>query len=77
MKDTKEILPFFREIVKEVLEEMIKEERAIYLEGHCETKGNGYYERDLGTAFGMIEGLRVARTRRRIQHIDTATEESV
>jgi len=48
MKETREILPLFREVVKRALEEMIKEERAIYLEEHPETKGNGYFERDLG-----------------------------
>jgi len=42
---------------------MHQEERKIYLEHHPETKGNGYYVRDLQLPCGQLEGLRVPRSR--------------
>jgi len=42
---------------------MIRVEREEYLRHHPQTKANGYYERDLKTAIGTIEGLKVARSR--------------
>ncbi len=45
------IVELFKPIVKQVLESMLKEERKIYLEDNPNTKGNGYYERDMKTAF--------------------------
>ena len=42
---------------------MIRVEREEYLRQHPQTKANGYYERDLKTAIGTIEGLKVARSR--------------
>ncbi len=50
-------------MVKKAIEEMMIEERVEYLEEHTETKGNGYYIRDLLTGVVGIEGLRVPRTR--------------
>ena len=52
-----------KDLVKKALEEMVKEERAIYLEEKKDTKANGYYERNLGTPIGILENLEVARTR--------------
>ncbi|URA09262.1 transposase [Thermospira aquatica] len=63
MIETKNILELFKPIVKEVLESMLKEEREIYLENNPPTKGNGFYERDLKTAFGELTAIRVPRTR--------------
>ncbi len=49
-------------MVKGVLEELMVEERRMYLENHA-TKGNGYYSRDLLTLYGSLEDLRVPRVR--------------
>ena len=42
---------------------LMAEERETFLEEHPEDKGNGHHERDLLTACGLIEDLRVPRTR--------------
>jgi transposase-like protein len=55
----KEIFSLLKEMVKKAIEEMMKEERIEYLDEHPETKGNGYYTRDLVTGVTGIEGLRV------------------
>jgi len=62
-KTSKEILTHFITVMKETLEEMIKEERRAYLDENTQTKANGYYTRDLNTPIGAIKDLRVARTR--------------
>ncbi|URA09736.1 transposase [Thermospira aquatica] len=54
---------FLFDATGEVLESMLKEEREIYLENNPPTKGNGFYERDLKTAFGELTAIRVPRTR--------------
>ena len=59
----KEIISLLREIIKKALEEMMIEEREEYLRNHRETKGNGYYTRDLMTGVVSIDALRVPRTR--------------
>ena len=58
-----QILSHMLNLMKELLEKMIKQEREIYLQQHNDTKANGYYTRDLYTPIGVIEDLRVARTR--------------
>ncbi len=63
MKDDAKILEFVLQQVKQILEKMLQEERQIYLEEHPETKGNGYYDRDLQLPFGQLEDLRVPRSR--------------
>ena len=63
MKDSDNILALLLEQVKQILEKMLQEERKIYLEHHPETKGNGYYVRDLQLPCGQLEGLRVPRSR--------------
>ena len=45
------------------MNKMIKEERRLFLENYSDDKGNGYYERDLLTAYGEIEDLEVPRVR--------------
>jgi len=50
-------------MVKRVLEEMMAEERKEYLERNPDTKGNGYYTRELICGLLGIEDLRVPRTR--------------
>jgi len=57
--------PLLKKIVKQAIEEMIKAERRIYLETNLDTKANGYYTRNLGTPIGMIEQVKVARSRER------------
>ena len=52
-----QILSRMLNLMKELLEKMIKEEREIYLKQHNDTKANGYYTRDLYTPIGVIEGL--------------------
>jgi len=59
----REIIALLKEMVKKAIEEMMIEERVEYLEKHTETKGNGYYLRDLMTGVVGIEDLRVPRTR--------------
>ncbi|MBC7318284.1 hypothetical protein H5T57_03420 [Candidatus Bipolaricaulota bacterium] len=47
-------------LVRNLLENFMREERELYLEQHP-TKANGYYTRDLLT--GPLENLRVPRVR--------------
>ncbi len=49
--------------LKEFINNMMNEERKIYLQNTLDDKGNGYYERDLLTAYGKIEDLEVPRVR--------------
>lgn len=49
-------------MVKELLEAIMREGRAIYLEENP-SKANGYYTRDLLTLVGPMEHLRVPRVR--------------
>ena len=66
MKQSKEIIAqlseFVKEMVKDALQSLMKEERLIYLEEHP-TKANGFYRRSLATRFGTIEDLSVPRVR--------------
>lgn len=55
-QDVKSFLKYF-------LENLMDEERMTYLHNEPYDKGNGYYERDLLTAYGNIEGLEVPRVR--------------
>ena len=50
------------ELVRDVLERLMREEREIYVEQHL-TKANGYYTRDLLTLVGPLEDLKVPRVR--------------
>lgn len=59
-KIAREIL---QEFTKQLFERLMLEEREMYLEENTHTKGNGYYERNLITPQGEIEGLKVPRTR--------------
>ena len=61
--EAKDIVALMKEAIKKALEEMIRVEREEYLRQHPQTKANGYYERELKTAIGTIEGLKVARSR--------------
>ncbi len=45
------------------MERLMAKERELFLEEHPGDKGNGYYERSLFTSSGLIEDLRVPRTR--------------
>ena len=47
-----------KELVRGLLEALIQEERAMYLETHP-TSANGYYTRDLLTLVGLVEDLKV------------------
>ena len=49
-------------MVRNLLENLMREERAVYLETHP-TSANGYYTRDLLTLFGPLEDLKVPRVR--------------
>ena len=51
-----------RELVRGLLEALMQEERAMYLETHP-TSANGYYTRDLLTLVGPVEDLKVPRVR--------------
>ena len=57
------VLALLLEQIKHILKKVLQEERTIYLENHPETKGNGYYARDLQFPFGQLAGLRVPRSR--------------
>jgi transposase-like protein len=46
-----------KELVRGLMEALIREERAMYLERHP-TKANGYYTRDLLTLVGPVKDLR-------------------
>lgn len=63
MKESINVLTLLLQEVKQILEKMLQEERLIYLEHHPETKGNGYYVRDLQLPCGELEDLRVPRSR--------------
>jgi len=54
----KELEERIKSMVKELLEDLMQEERKIYLEKHP-TKANGYYTRDLLTLAGPLGDLRV------------------
>ncbi|MEM3658644.1 MAG: transposase [Candidatus Hadarchaeum sp.] len=49
-------------MVKELLERLMREERALYLAEHP-TKANGYYTRNPLTLTGHLEDLKVPRVR--------------
>jgi len=51
-----------KELVRGLLEALMREERAMYLETHP-TSANGYYTRDLLTLVGPVEDLKVPRVR--------------
>ena len=51
-----------KELVRGLLEALMREERAMYLETHL-TSANGYYTRDLLTLVGPVEDLKVPRVR--------------
>ena len=51
-----------KELVKGLIERMMREERDLYLEEHP-TKGNGHYTRDLLTLVGPLKDLKVPRVR--------------
>ncbi|MCS7240931.1 MAG: transposase [Candidatus Bipolaricaulota bacterium] len=58
----KEVEKSVKEMVKGLLETIMRKERELYLEEHP-TKANGYYTRDLFTLVGPLEDLRVPRVR--------------
>jgi len=51
-----------KELVQNLLEALMREDRAMYLEAHP-TSANGYYTRDLLTLVGPVEDLKVPRVR--------------
>jgi len=54
-----------KNILKNLVENLMLEERSIYLEQQ-QDKGNGFYTRNLLTKYGGIEGLRMPRIRKGI-----------
>jgi len=64
---SREMVTQVREEVKQrekaIMQRLMTEERELFLEQHPEDKGNGYYERSLLTTCGLIDDLRVPRTR--------------
>jgi len=64
-----EILNLFHQkvnvLLKNLLENLMLEERSIYLEQQQDS-GNGFYTRNLLTKYGAIEGLRVPRVRKKV-----------
>ena len=52
-----------KSFLKELLEKLMQEERKMFLEESENDKGNGYYQRDLLTAYGEIKDLEVPRVR--------------
>ncbi|MBC7247331.1 MAG: IS256 family transposase [Actinobacteria bacterium] len=64
---SREMVTQVREEVKQrekaIMQRLMTEERELFLEEHPEDKGNGFYERSLITSRGLIEDLRVPRTR--------------
>lgn len=64
---SKEMVTQLREEVKRrekaIMQRLMAEERELFLEENPEDKGNGFYERSLLTSSGLIEDLRVPRTR--------------
>nr|WP_041430363.1 IS256 family transposase [Thermodesulfobacterium geofontis] len=61
-----EILNFFQQevnnLIKNLLEKLMLEERRIYLE-EIEDYANGFYTRDLLTKYGKVQNLKVPRVR--------------
>ena len=66
MNQSKEIMlklsEFVKDMVKDALQTLMREERLIYLEEHP-AKANAFYTRSLATKFGTIEDLSVPRVR--------------
>ncbi len=64
---SREMVTQVREEVKQrekaIMQRLMAEERELWLDEHLEDKGNGFYERSLLTSCGLIEDLRVPRTR--------------
>ncbi|NPV60533.1 MAG: hypothetical protein HPY75_12855 [Actinobacteria bacterium] len=64
---SREMVTRLREEVKQrekaIMQRLMEEERELFLDEHQEDKGNGFYERSLLTSSGLIEDLRVPRTR--------------
>ena len=64
---SREMVTQVREEVKQrekaIMQRLMAQERELFLDEHPEDKGNGYYERSLLTSSGLIEDLRVPRTR--------------
>jgi len=54
-----------KNLVKEKMENVMELERQAFLEeqGDDDNKGNGFYQRDLETQFGKVNGLEVPRDR--------------
>jgi putative transposase len=50
------------EFITNLYQKMMIEERQIYLEEYCDTKGNGFYKRAIKTLFGKFQ-IKVPRTR--------------
>lgn len=48
---------------KHLLEKMMTEERAMYLEANQSTKANGFYSRQINSLFGLLANIRIPRTR--------------
>lgn len=63
----REIVAQVRDEVKQrekaIMQRLMAEERELYLDEHTDDKGNGFYERALLTQSGLLEDLRVPRTR--------------
>ena len=66
-EQTREMVAKVKEEVKrrekEIMQRLMLEERGLFLEENEADKGNGFYERLSLTANGLIEDLRVPRTR--------------
>lgn len=64
---SREMVTQVREEVKQrekaIMQRLMAEERELWLDEHLEDKGNGFYERSLLTSSGLIDDLRVPRTR--------------
>lgn len=57
------ILDSVKGFFKSIFQEMMIEERAIFLETNSETKANGYYPRKINSVFGEISDFKIPRTR--------------
>ncbi len=66
-QSSREMVAKVREEVKRrekaIMQRLMAEERELWLDENPEDKGNGFYERSLLTTSGLIEDLRVPRTR--------------
>ncbi len=66
-QSSREMVAKVREEVKQrekaIMQRLMAQERELFLEENPEDKGNGFYERSLLTSGGLIEDLRVPRTR--------------